>query len=248
MTGNLPVYGPTEPFGDEEHESEVIVRVDFLMSREQIATALGMAWAEIAGDRNPEALTVVEVRHEVEAWLSVQAFHELDVQMERDAARAWSPERQRAMQLLAAAVQHAYPPHRERPVPAVQEPRYGDGTVTLQTLDRGEVTVPEPDWCRGHDGDMVGPLSELAHEGPEVAAVVDGGRLGELPFLRAQLTHAPFLEAEPEPHPLVYVEAMEAASFDADGLRAAAARLAAFAGHLVDQAAELDRLQQEGQS
>ena len=36
----MPVYGPTDPFGDEEHEPDVIVRVDFLMSREQIMEAV----------------------------------------------------------------------------------------------------------------------------------------------------------------------------------------------------------------
>jgi hypothetical protein len=106
----LPVYGPTEPLGDEEHEPDVIVRVDFLMSRGQITTALGIAWAEIVEEgRGPESLSVVEVRHEVEAYLSVQAFHALDVQMERDAQRTFPPEQQRVMQLLAEAVERAYP-------------------------------------------------------------------------------------------------------------------------------------------
>ncbi|NGO43769.1 hypothetical protein [Streptomyces ureilyticus] len=108
--GDLPVYGPTDPFGDEEHQPDVIVRVDFLMSREQITTALGIAWAEIVeGDRSPDSLSVVEVRHEVEAYLSVQAFHALGEQMDRDSLRTFSPEQQRVMQLLAAAVDRAYP-------------------------------------------------------------------------------------------------------------------------------------------
>src|SRR6059036_2608733 len=128
---HLPAYGPTDPFGDEEHEPDVIVRVDFLMSREQLTTALGIAWAEIAGDRGPESLSVVEVRHEVEAYLSVQAFHELDAQMERDRQRTFPPEQQRVMDLLAEIVERAYPPHREPSRPAVQAPRYSEGTVAL---------------------------------------------------------------------------------------------------------------------
>ena len=236
---DMPVYGPTDPFGDEEHTPDVIVRVDFLMSREQLTTALGIAWAEIAGDRNPESLTVPEARHEVEGWLSVQAFHALDVQMEQDRLRTWPAEQQRVMQLLAGIVERAYPdqpvpsppdtaefaaefPHvaahlaRERgEAPAVQDPRYGEGVVILATLDRGEVTVDEPAWCRGHQGQLVGPLAEVTHEGPDLVADVDG-----LPLLRANLTHAPFLTDTPEPYPVVYVEGMEAASFDAAGLRA----------------------------
>jgi hypothetical protein len=137
--GDMPVYGPTDPFGDEEHTPDVIVRVDFLMSREQITTALGIAWAEIVeGDRGPESLTVVAVRHEVEAYLSVQALHELGKQMERDQARTFSPESQRVMQLLAEAVDRAYP---TAPAPA-PAPRTGDRDLLRAVLEALDIPSP----------------------------------------------------------------------------------------------------------
>lgn len=238
----LPVYGPTDPFGDEEHTPDVIVRVDYLMSREQLTTVLGVAWAEIAADRDPESLASVEVRHEVEAWLSVQALHELGLQMERDAQRVFPPEQQRVMQVLAEAIAKAYPPRREPEQLPVQRPEYGDGTVTLDTLDHGRITIDEPAWCRGHEGELVGPRSEVSHEGPEIAAAV-----AEVPLMRANLTHAPLLEIEQEPHPLVYVEALEAASYDADGLRELVATGRAFLDQLEAMAGQLDALAEGGQ-
>ncbi len=106
---DMPLYGPTDPFGDEEHTPDVIVRVDFLMSREQIATALGIAWAEGFTTSPVEEVPVLQVRHEVEAWLAVQAFAELDAQMERDRGRVFPPEQQRMLRLLEEAVDRAYP-------------------------------------------------------------------------------------------------------------------------------------------
>ncbi|MFF7949402.1 DUF6907 domain-containing protein [Streptomyces griseorubiginosus] len=239
---DLPVYGPTDPHGDEEHEPDVIVRVDFLMSREQLVTALGIAWAEIAGDRSPESLTVAEVRHEVEAWLSVQAFFALSDQMERDQAREFSPEQQRIMQVLAAAIGEAYPP---RPAPVelrVQRPRYGTGTVTLATLDRGEVTVDEPSWCTGHDGETVGFFADVTHNGPETTAPVVTAKYGPSHILTVRVSHAPHAETQPEPFPLLAVELDGRGDLDpADGHNLARAlRLAATR---VDRAAvQLERI------
>lgn len=214
MIENLPVYGPTDPFGDEEHEPDVIVRVDFLMSREQITTALGIAWAEIAGDRGPESLSVVEVRHEVEAYLSVQAFHELDAQMERDEQRTFPPEQQRVMDLLAEIVERVYPPVTagEETTPdldsfphPVQAPRYANGAVTLQTLDHGTVDLPEPRWCTGHGWQPNPYLADVTHYSVPVkaSAMTDGHGLVEL--LVARISHAPYAVEQPEPNPVVSV-------------------------------------------
>jgi hypothetical protein len=239
---NLPVYGPTDPFGDEEHEPDVIVRVDYLMGREQLVTALGIAWAEIAGDRAPESLTGVEVRHEVEAWLSVQAFHELGLQMERDAQRVFPPEQQRVMQVLAEAVDQAYPPRREPSEPTIQAPRYRNGTVTLATVDRGEVTVDEPAWCTGHDGEAVGYFTDITHNGAETSAPIVTAKYGPSQIMTMRISHAPHLVERSEPHPLLAVEldghgdlAPEDGHNLARALRVAAVR--------VDRAAvELDRI------
>lgn len=227
---NLPVFGPTDPFGDEEHEPEVIVRVDFLMAREQIATALGIAWAEIAGDREPESLTVAETRHEVEAWLSVQAFFALDQQMERDALRVFPPEQLRVLQVLAAAVDRAYPPAPAPPAP-MQGPRYADGMVILQTVDHGEVTVPEPAWCTGHGWQPCPHLADVTHNSVRVKAGAMTEGHGWVDILQARISHAPYGE-RPEPRPVVSVELDVQQDFTAEdvpkvaqGLRVAAMRL-----------------------
>lgn len=238
---DMPVYGPTDPFGDEEHTPEVIVRVDFLMSREQLEVALGIAWAEIAGGRDAESLTVLEVRHEVEAFLSVQAFFELDQQMERDRQRVFPPEQQRVLQVLADRIAEAYPPRREPEPRPVQAPRYGDGTVTLQTLDHGEITIPEPRWCQGHDGEQIVQRVDVTHVGPAVAAEFAG-----VEFLPARISWAPFSELQPEPYPVVDVE--EFPAMDPAQLRELAAEVGLHAGRLYSKANELDRLRREGSS
>jgi hypothetical protein len=69
-------------------------------------------------------------------------------------------------------------------------------TVTLATLDRGLVVVPEPGWCRGHEGELPQRYTDTSHRSVTVRA---GG------ILEAFLTQAPYLERHPEPHPVVSV-------------------------------------------
>ncbi|MGW6743761.1 DUF6907 domain-containing protein [Streptomyces sp. NPDC055025] len=51
-------------------------------------------------------------------------------------------------------------------------------TVTIETLDRGDVTIPEPAWCVGHDGDPPQFLSDTNHTGPAHEATYLGHHLG----------------------------------------------------------------------
>jgi hypothetical protein len=62
-------------------------------------------------------------------------------------------------------------------------------TVTLETLDRGNVTIPEPTWCAGHDDHAPVHRSDLTHYGPETrltfrGAVLHRFRIGQAPFAR----------------------------------------------------------------
>jgi hypothetical protein len=239
--GTLPVYGPTDPHGDEDHTPEVIVRVDYALSREQVVTALGISFAEIAADRDPEALTVAEVRYEVEGFLAVQGIYELDRQMERDAQRTFPPEQQRVMQVLAEAVERAYPPRREPEPPAVQQPRYGDGTVTVETDDHGTITVDEPTWCVGHGDEPIGYRADVTHKGPSVTAEFEG-----VEFLPACISWAPFSELHPEPFPVADVD--EFPPMSPAQLRELAAEVGLHAGRLYSKANELERLRREGSS
>ena len=116
--------------------------------------------------------------------------------------------------------------------PRRQSPRYRDRTVILQTLDHGEITVPEPAWCIGHDDDLVGHLADITHNGPVITADVLTARYGRTPFLEARLTQAPHGVKQPEPRPLLALRVdVDATVATEDGrhltraLRAAAARL-----------------------
>lgn len=141
-----PVYGPTLVNGDEDVEPAAIVRVDYALSREQLVTALGLGFAQIAPDRDPAGLAVDEIRAEVEGFLAAAGIIETDEIIERDRYRQFPPQQQAVMQLLAAAVDRAYPPA----LPALElAPPSPDGTVTVRTRDAGPVTVTEPEWCNG---------------------------------------------------------------------------------------------------
>lgn len=200
MSEHLPAFGPSETFGgvDDLEPAVAVVRVAFALTRTQLATVLAMAFTSLGPDRAPESLTDAEVRNEIEAQLAAEAIIEVDRQMEHDQAATFSPEQQQALDVLAAAVDRAYAP---RPAPAVQSPRYREGTVTLQTLDHGEVTIPEPGWCTGHDGDLVGDLADVSHDGPPVQAALHG----DTPVMQAHISHAPYLQIDPEPHPVLAV-------------------------------------------
>jgi hypothetical protein len=227
---HLPTFGPFEVQGgvDELEPAVAVVRVAFALTRTQLVTALGMAFAGL-GDRTPESLTDDEVRREIEGHLAAEAIIELDHQMERDEARAWSPEQQRNMRVLAAAIDRAFAP--AQPLP-VQEPRHADGTVTLQTEDRGEVTVPEPVWCIGHEGDSIGHFADIGHTGPPVALEFDGRQL-----MAARLSWGP----SSEPHPVVDVDDLPH-GLDPQETRELAARAGLYAGELYRLANEADRL------
>ncbi|MFF9861103.1 DUF6907 domain-containing protein [Streptomyces tendae] len=246
--GPLPTFGPIETHGgvDELEPAVAVVRVAFALTRTQLTTALGISFAEIAADKPAEDLTDDEVRLEVEGQLAADALHELDMQIERDQARDWSTEQQRVMAILAAAVDRAYtrpqaplvPPRRR------QEPHYGAGTVTLQTLDSGEVTIREPAWCIGHDGEEILHLRDVSHEGPAVAAEFTTAR-GTEEILPAQLSWGPFGELQAEPQPVVSVAGMP--SMGPAELRDLAAEVALHAGRLYSLANQLDRIRR-GQS
>lgn len=236
---SLPAFGPFDVQGgvDELEPAVAVVRVAFALTRAQLVTALAVSFAGIAADRSPESLTVEDVWREVEGQLAADALHELDRQMERDQAAVWPPEQQRAVDVLAAAVDQAY----SRPAPAEpQRPVYGDGTVTLQTFDHGPVVVAEPEWCEGHDGEPVGHRADITHRGAwrPFDVVVAGERVE---VLRAGLSWAPFAVEAPQPHPVVDTDVDGLSALGPDALREVAAGWGLLAGELYRLANELHR-------
>ncbi|MFD5507002.1 DUF6907 domain-containing protein [Streptomyces sp. NPDC127051] len=102
----------------------------------------------------------------------------------------------------------------------------GDRTVTVHTLDHGPVTLPEPSWCAGHDGQPE-VRADLHHTAP---LDVPAGLVG----LAAELVEFPYGE-----HPVpvsVYIELTGVGTtLDPRGLRE-------YAAALNDRAAVLRRL------
>jgi len=236
---DLPAYGPTEVFREEDVTPDVVVRVAFALSREQLMTALSIGFTELIPDRQAEDLTVEETRTEVEGWLHAAAVIELDRYVTQGQLTAYPPEAQPVMDSLAAALDRAYPPRRgepeERPV---QAPRYGDGSVTLTTLDHGEITIAEPEWCTGHDGEQIVQRVDVTHVGATTA-----GEYAGVEFLPARISWGPFAELRPEPYPLADVD--EFPGMDPAQLRELAAEVGLHAGRLYSKANELDRIRRE---
>lgn len=231
----LPVFGPFEVQGgvDELEPAVAVVQVAFALTRTQLVTALAMSFAGLGPERTPESLTDDEVRREVEGQLAAEAIIELDQMMEANERTVFPPMQQRAMDLLGVAVDRAFAA--APPLP-VQEPRHADGRVTLLTVDRGEVTVPEPEWCVGHEGDPVSHFADITHTGRPVALGFNGHQL-----LAARLSWGPFSELQPEPHPLVDVDDLPH-GLDPQETRELAARAGLYAGELYRLANEADRL------
>jgi hypothetical protein len=119
--------------------------------------------------------------------------------------------------------------------PPVQNPEYGPGTVTLDTLDQGRITIDEPEWCTGHDGEQIVQRVDITHVGTTVA-----GEFAGVEFLPACIAWGPFGELRPEPYPLADVD--EFPGMDPAQLRQLAAEVGLHAGRLYSKANELDRI------
>ncbi|MGW0417519.1 DUF6907 domain-containing protein [Streptomyces sp. NPDC003015] len=70
------------------------------------------------------------------------------------------------------------------------EPR----TVTLATVDAGEITLPEPPWCTGHADQLPGYRADILHRGPDLTLAFRGGEI-----LNAALAQSPYAtSSDPE--------------------------------------------------
>lgn len=231
-----PAFGPTDPIPcDDDWDAFATVNISLVVSREQLRAALAIGRAEEAGQPPLPELDILDVRREVEGYLAAAAI----IGTEQEAATARiSPE---LLADLDSAIERAYT-RRDPAPPPPQNPRYGDGTVTLDTVDRGEVTVDEPAWCTGHDGETVGHFTDITHNGPEITAPVVTAKYGPSQILTMRVSHAPHLVERPEPFPLLAVELDGHGDLDpADGH--SLARALRLAANRVDRAAvQLDRI------
>ncbi|MGC8919467.1 hypothetical protein AB7952_11330 [Streptomyces sp. PG2] len=109
-----------------------------------------------------------------------------------------------------------------------------DRTVTLPTLDAGNVPVFCPPWCRGHAGHTPQHLADLNHQGEELPFYALGRTIGG-----AFLTRYPYAEmASRDPYVFAHLS-LDGAGLDPEGLDQLAAALVAHASILRRLAREL---------
>lgn len=108
-------------------------------------------------------------------------------------------------------------------------------TVTLATVDHGDVTLPEPSWCAGHDQHVPVHRVDLSHYGEQSLFEFRGEQQWAV-----MLVQAPFASAPAFRTPTVYVEqAGYADSLDPTDLDALAATLIEHAVRLRQEARTL---------
>ncbi|MFJ8269478.1 DUF6907 domain-containing protein [Streptomyces sp. NPDC094154] len=109
-----------------------------------------------------------------------------------------------------------------------------DRTITLPTIDAGDVTLPEPAWCAGHADHRPGFRVDIFHCGPSRGVAFQGQEIGD-----AALVLAPFANV---PEPGVSVSLL-GKTLDPVGLYELAAVLERHADQLRNLADELTMLQ-----
>ncbi|HET9326415.1 MAG TPA: hypothetical protein VFQ05_06580 [Candidatus Eisenbacteria bacterium] len=105
------------------------------------------------------------------------------------------------------------------------EPR----TITLATADHGDVTLPEPSWCRGHADHRPGTYrSDLTHYSTETVLTYQGAEL-----FRLMVTESPYATLPEQRAVCAFLEQADYTSdFTPAGLYDLAASLDAHADRL----------------
>ncbi|MFB7936055.1 DUF6907 domain-containing protein [Streptomyces sp. NPDC056049] len=113
--------------------------------------------------------------------------------------------------------------------------------ITLDTLDHGPVTLPEPGWCTGHADHTPCHRVDLTHTGAEHRLA-----FGDADLFAAMLSQDPYAPDPERRRTGLYVEQTGwAATLDPDGVRRLAATLTVHAMHLRQLADQLARLSDE---
>lgn len=232
--GPAPVFGPgdLQNAHDDQPEPHVVVRVAYRLSRIELFAAFTAGYAMTNVGQDPDSMTVKQIRYDVEGHLADSSVLMLDDLVTDVAGKLQRGEDTAQMEALKRAVDRAYPVGPPAPRPT-QNPVYGDGTVTVDTLDHGRITIGEPAWCEGHDGVLVGHRADVTHRGPWIVAEFEG-----VEFLPACISWAPFSELQPEP----MADVDEFPGMGPGELRALAAENGAHCGRLYSKANELDRI------
>lgn len=208
--GEPPVFGPTgvQNAHDDQPEPYVVVRVAYRLSRFELFAALADGYATTNTGADPDSMTVQQIRSDVEACLCLASWRDMEDLVERVARQIEAGEHPEQMQAMKRAMDRAFPlrPAAARaPEFAAEFPHVAahlarergatTAVTTVQTLDAGPVTFTEPFWCTGLHPDG-GYRADLAHQGEEIALVVETPCHGEVRMLSASLYQGPFSELE----------------------------------------------------
>jgi hypothetical protein len=116
--------------------------------------------------------------------------------------------------------------------------------ITLPTVDHGDVVLPEPTWCRGHqDHDPGTYRTDLTHYGTETVLTYQGAAL-----LRVMVTESPFATRPEKRSTVAYLEQADyTGDFTPAGLYDLAATLDGHADRLREIADQLHTLLDGGE-
>ncbi|MGC9382909.1 DUF6907 domain-containing protein, partial [Streptomyces sp. MH13] len=119
-------------------------------------------------------------------------------------------------------------------------------TVTLPTIDHGDVTLPEPTWCAGHTDHRPEYRADVAHSSPMIGLELATSR-GPIVLIEACIESRPFAARHRGPHLWLGIEGdgypstPEQARATAASLEANAAALRALADQLAETLAGEDQ-------
>ncbi|MBT2420589.1 hypothetical protein J7F01_40405 [Streptomyces sp. ISL-22] len=108
-----PSFGPTavQNVHDDAPTPRAVVRLDYQVSRPELLAALVLGFTETNPDRNPDTLSVVDVRSAVEAALAGSSYTDVWAMVEQLRAGGFSGEQAARLEALERAMERAYPPH-----------------------------------------------------------------------------------------------------------------------------------------
>ena len=113
-------------------------------------------------------------------------------------------------------------------------------TVTVPTLDHGNITIPEPAWCTGHTGAPAEYRSDTGHTGAQHRLVHEGVELGT-----AMLVQDPFAVHSDRSIKVLVELGGNGMTLDPTELEALAASLVGYANTLRELALQLAVLRTE---
>ncbi|MER5892298.1 hypothetical protein [Streptomyces sp. NPDC001876] len=114
-------------------------------------------------------------------------------------------------------------------------------TVTVPTLDHGDITIPEPAWCIGHADARPEYRSDIGHTGAQHHLVYEGAELGT-----AMLVQDPLAEHSDRSVKVLVELGGNGVSLDPVELVALADSLIGYASTLCELALQLAVLRAEG--